>query len=251
VDESGRFYPDYGWLAGLPTSDVTGKIVASLKEHSLLVRAAEITHRYPECWRCHTPLIFRVSDDWFISVDQIRQPMRDANRTVEWTPGYMGSRVDDWLANMSDWNISRRRYYGLPLPFYPCSCGHLNVIGSKAELAERATDPAALADLKELRRPWIDAVKIRCADCDRGVERILEVGDVWLDGGIVPFSTLGYQNPTFVPEGYATGAARGMTTADLPDHGYWQQWFPADWVSEMREQIRLWFYSQLFMSVTL
>jgi isoleucyl-tRNA synthetase len=251
VDESGKFYPDYGWLAGLPTSDVTGKIVASLKEHSLLVQAGEITHRYPECWRCHTPLIFRVSDDWFIAVKDIREPMRDANRTVEWIPAYMGSRMDDWLANMSDWNISRRRYYGLPLPFYPCSCGHLNVIGSKAELAERAANPQALADLAELRRPWIDAVRITCAECDSEVQRIAEVGDVWLDAGIVPFSTLGWENPTFVPQGYATGAARGLTTADLPDHRYWQDWFPADWVSEMREQIRLWFYSQLFMSVTL
>ena len=83
------------------------------------------------------------------------------------------------------------------------------------------------------------------------MQRIAEVGDVWLDAGIVPFSTLGWENPKFIEEGYATGAAKGLTTADLPDHGYWEEWFPADWVSEMREQIRLWFYSQLFMSVTL
>ena len=96
----------------------------------------------------------------------------------------------------------------------------------------------------------------RGADPLRGVRRarssaIPEVGDVWLDAGIVPFSTLGWQNPEWVPEGYATGAAQGLTKADLPDHAYWEQWFPADWVSEMREQIRLWFYSQLFMSVVL
>jgi isoleucyl-tRNA synthetase len=251
VDESGRFYPEFGWLAGRSTSEVADEIIADLRKRHLLVQAGSISHRYPECWRCHTPVVFRVSDDWFISVEEIREPIRAANRTVEWTPAYMGSRMDDWLVNMSDWNISRRRYYGLPLPFYPCSCGHLNVIGSRAELAERATDPAALDGLKELRRPWIDAVKIRCAKCDREVERVAEVGDVWLDAGIVPFSTLGWENPTYVPEGYATGAANGLTTADLPDHAYWEKWFPADWVSEMREQIRLWFYSQLFMSVTL
>ena len=129
--------------------------------------------------------------------------MRAANRTVEWTPAYMGSRMDDWLVNMSDWNISRRRYYGLPLPFYPCSCGHLNVIGSRAELAERAVDPATLDGLKELRRPWIDAVAIRCAECGEEVQRITEVGDVWLDAGIVPFSTLGWENDEFIQEGYA------------------------------------------------
>ena len=83
------------------------------------------------------------------------------------------------------------------------------------------------------------------------MRRIPEVGDVWLDAGIVPFSTLGWQNPEYIPEGYATGAAKGLTKADLPDHAYWEEWFPADWVSEMREQIRLWFYSQHFMSVVL
>ena len=251
VDESGRFYPEYGWLAGLSTSEVADKVINDLRQRSLLVKAGHITHRYPECWRCHTPLIFRISDDWFISVTQIREPMRAANRTVEWTPAYMGSRMDDWLVNMSDWNISRRRYYGLPLPFYPCPCGHLNVIGSRAELAERAVDPATLEGLKELRRPWIDAVRIRCEECGKEVQRITEVGDVWLDAGIVPFSTLGWENDKYTEEGYATGAAKGLTTADLPDEPYWEKWFPADWVSEMREQIRLWFYSQLFMSVTL
>jgi isoleucyl-tRNA synthetase len=161
----------------------------------------------------------------------------------------MGKRMDDWLRNMGDWNISRRRYYGLPLPFYPCECGHLNVVGSKAELLERAT--GGLDQLEELRRPWIDEVPITCKECGVEVRRIAEVGDVWLDAGIVPFSTLGWENPQFVPQGYATGAAKGLTTADLHDHTYWEQWFPADWVSEMREQIRLWFYSQHFMSVAL
>jgi isoleucyl-tRNA synthetase len=94
-------------------------------------------------------------------------------------------------------------------------------------------------------------VPIRCAACGETVTRIPEVGDVWLDAGIVPFATLGWENEEWVTEGYATGAARGLTKADLPDHEYWERWFPADWVSEMREQIRLWFYSQFFMSVVL
>jgi isoleucyl-tRNA synthetase len=157
--------------------------------------------------------------------------------------------MDDWLRNMGDWNISRRRYYGLPLPLYPCSCGHLNVIGSKGELRERALE--GFDQLQELRRPWVDRVPIRCEQCGERVERIPEVGDVWLDAGIVPFSTLGWESREWVNEGYATGAAKGLTKADLPDHAYWETWFPADWVSEMREQIRLWFYSQLFMSVVL
>ncbi len=249
VDESGRFYAEYGWLHAMSTVEAAEPIIGDLGERNLLVRAESHEHRYPECWRCHTPLIFRLSDDWFITVAEIRQPMRDANATIDWTPGYMGKRMDDWLANMGDWNISRRRYYGLPLPFYPCSCGHLNVIGSRAELEERAL--GGLEGLEELRRPWIDDVRIRCSECDEAVTRIEEVGDVWLDAGIVPFSTLGWESPAYVEQGYATGAAKGLTTADLPDHAYWEQWFPAHWVSEMREQIRLWFYSQLFMSVAL
>ena len=249
VDEAGRFFPEYGWLAGRATVDVADDVTASLRERGLLVRAASITHRYPECWRCHTPLIFRVSDDWFISVLDLRQPMRDANADVEWTPSYMGKRMDDWLVNMGDWNISRRRYYGLPLPFYPCRCGHLTVVGSKAQLAELAVDP--LDGLEELRRPWIDDIRIRCTACGDAVSRIAEVGDVWLDAGIVPFSTLGWQHEGYEEAGYARGAAKGLTHADLPDDAYWRDWFPADWVSEMREQIRLWFYSQLFMSVVL
>src|SRR3954451_15090998 len=249
VDESGRFYDDYGWLHGLTTTEAADQIIGRLGETGFLVEAGLFTHAYPHCWRCDTPLIFRLSDDWFISVEEIRPKLLDENAKVQWVPEYMGKRMDDWLRNMGDWNISRRRYYGLPLPFYPCGCGHMNVIGSKAELAARALDP--LDDLPELRRPWIDRIRIRCAECGEPVTRVLEVGDVWLDAGIVPFSTLGWQNPEWIPEGYATGAAKGLTRADLPDHAYWEKWFPAHWVTEMREQIRLWFYSLLFMSVVL
>src|SRR3954449_10913667 len=249
VDESGRFYDEYGWLHGLSTTEAADQIIGRLGETGFLVEAGLYTHAYPHCWRCDTPLIFRLSDDWFIAVDEIRPKLLEENAKVHWVPEYMGKRMDDWLRNMGDWNISRRRYYGLPLPLYPCACGHLNVIGSKAELAERAVE--GLEQLEELRRPWIDRVPIRCESCGEAVERIREVGDVWLDGGLVPFSTLGWQNPSWKDEGSATGAARGLTKAALPDHAYWEKWFPADWVSEMREQIRLWFYSQLFMSVVL
>ena len=250
VDGAGRFYPDYGWLAGMSTEEARQPIIDALENKGILVESGEYVHSYPHCWRCDTPLIFRVADDWYISVDEIRQPLRDANASVAWTPTYMGKLMDDWLNNMGDWNISRRRYYGLPLPIYICDCGEVTVIGSRTELAARAT--AGMEQLEELRRPWIDRVTIRCEQCgDESVTRVEEVGDVWLDAGIVPFSTLGWQNPEWVPGGNATGAARGLTGADLPDHAYWEKWFPAHWVSEMREQVRLWFYSQLFMSVAL
>jgi len=249
IDESGRLVAGYGELTGMSSDEVAEPVTESLRERSLLVAAGEITHRYPVCWRCSTPLVFRVVEDWFISAAEIREAMLESNATVEWTPPQYAKRMDDWLRNMGDWNISRKRYFGLPLPFYPCECGRLNVVGSRRELEERAA--SGLEGLQELHRPWIDEVRIRCDACEREVERVAEVGDAWLDAGIVHFSTLGWQSPEWVPGGNATGAARGLTRADLPDHAYWEQWFPADWVSEMREQIRLWFYATSFMAVTL
>jgi isoleucyl-tRNA synthetase len=249
IDESGRFYREYGEFEGRSTEEVEKTIVVELERRGRLVKHESITHRYPVCWRCATPLVFRIADDWLISCDEIREQMLAANATVAWTPDFYSKRMDDWLRNMGDWNISRRRYFGLPLPFYPCECGHLTVIGSLAELRDRAT--AGLDQLQELHRPWIDEVTISCESCGEVVRRVTEVGDAWLDAGIVPFSTLGWQNAEWKENGYATGASEGLSGADLPDHDYWEKWFPGDWVSEMREQIRLWFYSLSFMSVTL
>ena len=249
IDEAGRMMTPYGELAGLSTDEVVEPVTTSLRERGLLIEAGTITHRYPICWRCATPLVFRVVDDWFISCEEVRQPLLDANDGVEWTPDFYKKRMDDWLRNMGDWNISRKRYFGLPLPIYPCECGTVNVVGSREELLARATAP--VDDLPELHRPWIDAITIGCETCGRAAHRIPEVGDAWLDAGIVPLSTLGWQSAGYVPDGNATGAARGLTHADLPDHAYWEKWFPADWISEMREQIRLWFYSISFMSMTM
>src|SRR5438067_5096539 len=152
-----------------------------------------------------------------------------ASREVEWIPEYAGKRMENWLENMTDWNISRKRYWGLTLPFYVCDCGEVTVVGSRKELRELAVDPEVVDNLPELHRPWVDEVRIKCPKCGDVVSRIPEVGDAWLDAGIVAFSTLGY----------------------LENREYWEQWFPADMVTENREQIRLWFYSMLFMSVTL
>jgi isoleucyl-tRNA synthetase len=250
VDDAGAFYAEYGWLHGEHTADARQQIIEDLGQKGRLLAAGEITHRYPTCWRCGTELIFRVVDEWFISADGVREQMIAANAEVEWTPDYYGKRMEDWLRNMGDWCISRKRYWGLPLPFYVAPSGKLTVIGSREELRERAVDPDVVDSLPELHRPWVDAVRIRTDDGEIA-ERITEVGDCWLDAGIVPFATLGWGRDEYEEGGYARGAGEGLTKADLPDHAYWEKWFPADWISEMREQIRLWFYSQLFMSVAL
>src|SRR6266849_6541120 len=121
IDEAGRFYPGYGWLEGLSTEEAEKPIIGRLREEGLLLDVGTVEHRYPVCWRCRTPLVFRVVDDW---------------------------------------NISRKRYFGLPLPIYPCGCGTVTVIGSRAELEERAV--RGLDQLEELHRPWIDQVVVRC-----------------------------------------------------------------------------------------
>src|SRR5262249_55749960 len=159
IDEAGRFVSGYGFLEGKTTNEAEEPVIDDLHVRGLLLESGRIVHRYPICWRCGTPLVFRVVDDWFVSVEEIRQPLLDANQTVSWTPGFYSKRMDDWLRNMGDWNISRKRYFGLPLPLYVCGeCDTLTVVGSRAELEERAI--SGLEQLQEFHRPWIDAVVI-------------------------------------------------------------------------------------------
>ena len=228
IDENGVYYSDYGWLADKQVSEVAPLIFDDLEHKGMLYKTQDYEHRYPVCWRCSEELVFRLVDEWFISCDQLREPMIRESRKVNWVPDYAGKRMEDWLNNMGDWCISRKRFWGLPLPFFKCSCGEITVVGSRKELEELAV--SGMDDLPELHRPWIDNVNIRCPKCGGTAERVPEVGDCWLDAGIVPFSTMGYLDE---------------------DKSYWQKWFPAEFVCEMREQIRLWFYAMMFMSVTL
>ncbi len=228
IDDNGILTAEYAPFQGLTAAEAAPVIFAQLQQAGKLYKTMEYTHSYPVCWRCKQEVLFRLVPSWVIRTDAIRPKLLGAARTVKWEPAHIGKRMEDWLQNMGDWNISRKRYYGLPLPFYPCEqCGHLTVVGSKAELRELGGP--AVDDLPELHRPWIDSIRITCPHCGAPVQRITEVGDVWLDAGIVPFSTLGY----------------------FSNREEWQRWFPAEWVTEMQEQVRLWFYSQLFMSVTL
>jgi isoleucyl-tRNA synthetase len=204
----------------------------SLKEKGLLVRVNKYTHRYPVCWRCSTELVFRLVDEWFINMDEIRPKMEKATKKMNWYPEFGKARELDWLKNMQDWMISKKRYYGLALPIYACDCGNFDVMGSQEELKERAVEgwDEFEASGASPHRPWIDGVKIACSDCGETVERIADVGNAWLDAGIVPFSTIGYKS----------------------DPEYWKEWFPADWISEsFPGQFRNWFYSLIVMAAVL
>ncbi len=227
IDESARFVSGFGWLEGREARDVAHEIAEDLRKRGKLFRELPYTHSYPVCWRCKEEIVFRVGDEWFISMDELRPKLKEAAARVRWMPPHTGDRMQNWLDNMGDWNISRKRYWGLPMPFYNCTQGHFFIIGSETELRERAV--RGLDQLQELHRPWIDNVIVACPTCKADSTRVKETGDVWLDAGIVPFSTLNWLN----------------------DRDLWKKWFPAEFITENVEQIRLWYYSQLFFSVVL
>ncbi len=245
VTSSAHFRSECGdALAGLHAlADPTVQtIFAELQKNNRLYRTQRYKHSYPHCWRCNSELIFFATPEWFIKPDAGPRPARArlkaASAQVEWNPEYGGKRMDDWLDNMGDWTISRKRFWGLPLPIWrDDETGEWDVVSSRAQLRERAVDPALVDALPELHRPWIDEIEIWNSDRTRRMRRVPEVGDAWLDAGIVPFSTLGYNG------------ARDVRMPDIALPA--ADWKPADFISEMREQIRLWFFSMLFMSVAL
>ncbi|MBQ8444354.1 MAG: isoleucine--tRNA ligase [Clostridia bacterium] len=229
INEQGVMLENTGFLAGKKTTDVVDMVVDRLKADDKLLYAHKYKHSYPYCWRCKTDLVYKLISAWFIKMDEIRPMAIKAIEDVEFKPEYAKKRMLDWLANMGDWNISRSRFYGLPLPFYVCEkCGKVHVIGSKEELRERAVNKTIVDNLPNIHRPWIDEIKITC-DCGSEISRVAEVGDVWLDAGITPFSTKKY----------------------FTDKKFFEENFPSDFVCEMIEQIKLWFYSLLIMSVVL
>ena len=231
IDEFGVFTEPFGWLAGKHVYNVAGPIREDLQRRGLLYRAEDYTHRYPVCWRCGSELVFRLVDEWFIAMDPLRARMMAITEQIRWIPEFGLERELDWLRNMHDWMISKKRYWGLALPIWECrACGTFDVIGSETELRERAVEGWAMFEGHTPHRPWIDAVKIRCSKCGAVVSRIPDVGNPWLDAGIVPFSTLGYRHH---PE-------------------MWREWFPADFITEaFPGQYRNWFYSMLVMSTVL
>lgn len=228
VDDLGIFLEGFGFFSGKDSSAIAPEVFEELTQRGKIYKVEPHEHSYPVCWRCKTPVIFRLVPAWYIATAELKPRLIAAARKVKWEPESGGRRMEDWLTNMGDWNISRKRYYGLPLPFYPCPhCGELTVAGSKKDLAALNPDPSV--KIPELHRPWIDEIEINCPKCGKQVKRVPDTGDVWLDAGIVPFSTQGY----------------------FTDREAWEKNFPAEWVTEMSEQVRLWFYSMLFMSVVL
>jgi isoleucyl-tRNA synthetase len=231
IDEFGVYVDGYGFLSGKYVHEVALLIGKDLERRGILYRGEQYTHRYPVCWRCGTDLVFRLVDEWFISMDELRQPMMDVTNEIVWYPEFGRDRELDWLQHMDDWMISKKRYWGLALPIYECAaCGNVDVIGSETELQERAVSGWDEFAGHTPHRPWVDAVKIACSACGEPVSRITDVGNPWLDAGIVAFSTLNYRH----------------------DPEYWAEWYPADLISEsFPGQFRNWFYSLIAQSTAL
>ena len=248
LDEEGHFVEGFGWLTGMQVSQISTPIFEDLERKGLLYHVAPYTHRYPTCWRCKTELVFRLVDEWFISMGEVydkprdqltqeekkrslRYQIMDVVDQVKWIPEFGYSREMDWLHNMHDWMISKKRYWGLALPIWVCeNCGHYEVIGDDAELKRRATAGWEVFEGHTPHRPFVDAIKLSCPHCVGKMSRIPEVGNPWLDAGIVPFSTLSYRK----------------------DREFWKSWYPADWISEsFPGQFRNWFYSLLAMATVI
>ena len=231
LNDEGSFVSGFGWLTGQHVSEVVEPICAELQRRGLLYHVAPYTHRYPTCWRCGVELVFRLVDEWFIGMDALRRPLMDVTRQIRWIPAFGLDRELDWLRNMHDWMISKKRYWGLALPFWECAaCGNYEVLGDEHELAARAVEGWEAFQGHTPHRPYIDAIKIACSKCGAHMQRISDVANPWLDAGIVSFSTLRYRT----------------------DRDYWGAWYPADWISEsFPGQFRNWFYSLLAMATVL
>lgn len=260
IGDDAAYLPDMNEFSGKNAKKHPELIIDHLRNYGngrYLLRTMPFTHRYPACWRCKTELVWKVADEWYIAMDRpcatakasgdtrshkatagkvnnktLRERMIDVAKEIKWIPEFGLDRELDWLNNMHDWLISKKnRYWGLALPIFECKpCKWFDIVGSKEELKTRATSGWSAFENHSPHKPWIDEIKIRCPECNQEAARIDDVGNPWLDAGIISFSTLSY------------------TT----DKKYWREWFPADFITEsFPGQFKNWFYSLIAMATVL
>ena len=229
VDLSGC-YTEGPWKGRHVTdSELEIEIIKWLKENDKLFKKIKISHNYPHCWRCKSPLIYMAKPAWYIKVSEYRDKMVEANKQVNWYPDYVGEkRFGNWLLNAQDWGISRSRYWGCPIPLWTCECGHMEMIGSIDELVNKSIEKID-HDI-DLHKPYVDNVHIKCEKCGKAMNRIPDVIDVWFDSGAVPFAQYHYP---------------------FENKEYFETHFPADFIAEGLDQTRGWFYSLMAISVFL
>ena len=228
VGEDGK-YTEGPWK-GQNVFEVDEIVIKWLKGNDKLFKKIKMDHDYPHCWRCHHPLLYYSRPSYYLEITKIKDKIIEANKTVNWFPSFVGEkRFGNWLENLNDWAISRNRYWGTPLPLWRCECGHMEMIGSREELAKKATtkvDPKTI----DLHRPYVDDIHIKCPDCGKEMNRCEEVIDCWFDSGSMPFAQYHYP---------------------FENKELWKSQFPADFISEGIDQTRGWFYSLIVISVFL
>ena len=204
------------------------EIIKYLKEQDKLFKKIKITHKYPHCWRCKSPLIYYAKSAWYIKTTEYKDKIIEENNKIKWHPDYVGTkRFGNWLNNMVDWGISRNRYWGCPLPFWVCDeCGEFEVVGSREELIERANEELKYEDI-DLHRPYVDNITIKCQHCGKTMHRVKDVIDVWLDSGSMPYAQCHYP---------------------FENKEWFHKHFPADFIAEGVDQTRGWFYTLLVIS---
>jgi isoleucyl-tRNA synthetase len=225
VDEKGKLTCEP--YQGLYVGDANKIIIQDLEKSNALLREEKISHRYPHCWRCKSPLLLRSTRQWFLRVSKLRDKLIEKNKGIKWIPKHIGSgRFENWLMNARDWCISRQRYWNTPLPIWRCNCGNLEVIGRLEELKEKAIVDVDIDEL-DLHRPKIDEVKLRCEKCGAEMSRVRDVLDVWIDSGSASWAALNYPN----------------------NRELFSKLFPSDFITEGSDQTRGWFYSLLVTSI--
>lgn len=228
LDDEANYIAGFGWLTGKSATDhnTTKAIIQELKEKEVLVHSEPYPHVYPHCWRSGDELVFRIVNEWYINMDW-RDRIQKIVDDIRWIPEWGNEREKEWLTNMGDWMISKKRFWGLALPIWEFEDESFYVVGSKEELKGLAVEGWEEFEGNSPHRPWIDRVKIRHPETGLVGTRVPDVGNPWLDAGIVPYSTLGYTE----------------------NREYWEKWFPADFITEcFPGQFRNWFYSLLAMS---
>ncbi len=225
VGDDGKFTE--GPWRGMLVFEASDEIIKYLKENDKLFKKQRITHNYPHCWRCNSPLIYYSKPSYYLEITKIKDKIVANNKTVNWYPEYVGEkRFGNWLENLKDWAISRSRYWGTPLPYWICStCGHSEMIGSRKELVEKAIEK--IDESIELHRPYVDDVHIKCPECGGTMTRCKDVIDCWFDSGSMPFAQYHYP---------------------FENNDIFETQFPADFICEGIDQTRGWFYSLIVIS---
>lgn len=221
VDETGK-YVETPWK-GQFVMDADIEILKWLAAEGKLFKKQKVVHNYPHCWRCHTPLLYYAKPSWYIRVTDMQAQLIANNDSIEWYPPFVGEkRFGNWLTELKDWALSRSRYWGTPLPIWRCACGHLESVGSRAALAEKAVED--IDEGIELHRPYVDEIHFECPECGEMMERVPDVIDCWFDSGSMPFAQHHYP---------------------FENKEHFDELFPADFICEAIDQTRGWFYSLL------